>query len=319
MPSITPRTVYVRFGIAAAMSAAVLGVTAVSGQASSIAYVNGNDGNTYVASSTGTDVHEVATGVSSPSLADNGDVYALGGNNVDVYAPGTGAKTPIPITGTNPTQLAVAPFGEKLAWTDGNALIDSTSSASVLNRRTGAVTNFATATGPQWAGFSRLFLSHSPANTLTSSVSVYNGTSTRTVWTPIQGPPAEFYFVLQYAPNAAGTQAAALVWFLTLHSSTFGVVVFPITSSLGPTGNPFATGGSCEVDTGDANPTPSGLTFAWAPNGSAVAYTSATGIKTVSIGAWNSNCSQIGSPQLVIPGGMEPSWGPSNRRNYPTP
>ena len=313
------RTVYVRCGIATAMSALALGVGAMPSQASTIAYVNGSDGNTYVASPTGTDIHEVATGVSSPSLVDSGDVYALNGNNVDVYAPGTGAKTPIPITGTNPTQLAVAPFGEKLAWTDGNALIDSTSSVSVLNRSTGAVTNFAGATGPQWAGFSRLLLSHIDENTLTSSVSAYNGTSTRTVWTPVQEPPAVFYFVLQYAPNAAGTQAAALVWFLTLHSSTFGVVVFHITSSLGPSGNPFATGGACEVDAGDANPTPSGLTFAWAPNGSALAYTSSAGITTVSVGAWNSNCSQIGSPQLVIPNGMEPSWGPSNRRNFPTP
>lgn len=312
------RTAYVRFGIAAATSALVLGVTAVPGHASTIAYVNGNDGNTYVASPTGTDVHEVATGVSSPSLAYNGDVYALGGNNVDVYAPGTGAQTPIPITGTNPTQLAVAPFGQKLAWTDGTTLVDSTA-VNILNRRTGTVTNFPNETGPQWAGFSGLVMSNPDTTDVTSSVEAYNGTATRTLWTPAQEPPAVFYFVLQYAPNPAHTQAAALVWFLTLHSSSFGVIVFPINSRLAPTGNPLAAGGGCEVDAGDTNPTPSGLTFAWAPNGSALAYASATGIKTVSVGAWNSNCSQIGSAQLVIPNGIEPSWGPSNRRDFPTP
>lgn len=309
----------VRAGITAAASAVVLGVTATAGQASTLAYVNFNDNNVYVASSTGTDVHEVATGVTSPSLAANGDLYALAGNQVDVFAPATGAQTPIPITGSDPTQLSVSRYGTRFAWTDGTPVSENTT-VTDLDPSSGVTSTFMDANGPYYIGPYRFTLSEYDINNpATSSVVITDGASSRTLWSPdsgLQGP--EQTIVYEYAPNPAHTEAAAVVLTETLHSISFDLIVFPI-KDLAPTGNPLVTNAFCDIDEGDVNPSPQGQTFAWAPSGSTLAFGSDEGIKEVSVGPWNSNCSQIGTPQVVIPDGYEPSWGPSNRRDFPAP
>jgi hypothetical protein len=315
----------VRCSLAATLAIALTGCLAAGAQASTIAYTNANDGNVYVADSTGANATEVASGVSSPSLAPNGDLYALNaaGNAVAVYVPGAGLTNTIPISGSGATQLAVSPNEASLAFTDG-FLLDPGTTQNILTVAPNTTQTIAGGENGHWTGSGRLAVSVLPASGFGDHAAIVSSNkSVLTNWLPNLGlgnGGIAQELVLEYAPNPSGTLAAAVVTLVGLHIAPMPeLIVFPINPlTLGPTGgNPIKTNAFCPVDPSNYA-FPPGNTVAWSPNGSALAYDSATGISEVTVGKWTAgNCSAvIGAPNVVIPNGYQPSWGASDNRNY---
>jgi hypothetical protein len=311
----------VRWWLVTALAFAIACFAAAGARASTIAYVDGTSNDVYVADSTGADPVEVATGVSSPSLAANGDLYVLNsaGSAVDVYAPGVGASSTIPISASGANQLAVSPSGGSLAWTTGS-LFSTPTTVGVLTVKSNTTQTIANGMYPHWATFGRLAVSSLNISTLAhdATIDYFNRLAIPT-WSP--GMTGIFAnLVLEYAPNPQGTLAAAVVDQVG-PGPTGGpaLVVFPINPlTLAPTGgNPAATLAWCGVDPNFSEGP--GDSVAWAPNGSALAYNTTDGISQVTVGKWTGSCSQIGAPQLVIADGYDPSWGPSNDRDFPAP
>jgi hypothetical protein len=311
----------VRWLLVTALALTIACCVAAGARASTIAYVDGTTGDVYVADSTGADPQEVATGVSSPSLAANGDLYALNaaGSAVDLYAPGAGTSSTIPIAASGANQLAVSPSGASLAWTTGSPFSTSTT-VGVLTVKSNTTQTITNGMYPHWGSLGRLAVSSLNISTLAHNATIdYFNRLAIPTWSP--GMTGIFYnLVLEYAPNPEGTLAAAVVDQVG-PGPTGGpaLVVFPINPlTLAPTGgNPAVTLAWCEVDPNFVEGP--GDSVAWAPNGSALAYNTIGGISEVTVGKWAANCSQIGTPQLVIANGYDPSWGPSNDRDFPTP
>lgn len=312
----------VRCSLAATLAVALACLLAAGARASTIAYINDSDGNVYVADSTGADVTQVAGGITSPSLARNGDVYALNaaGNAVDVYAPGSGLVNTISISGSGASQLAVSPSGGSLAWTDG-APLSSATTLNVLTLKSNTTQTIANGLGPHWATLGRLAVSTLNLSTIQSeALTDFFNKFSLPVWNPDAGVSAPFVgLVLEYAPNPSGTLAAAVADIVGPGPPVGPfLIVFPINPlAFAPTGgNPLVTDAACQVDTNFLDGP--GIAIAWAPNGSALAYDTNSGIAEATVGKWTAgNCAAVvGTPQLVIPNGYAPSWGPSNDRNF---
>ncbi len=309
---------------------------AACAHASTIAYLNTSNNDVYVADSTGGDATDVASGVTSPSLANNGDLYALNsaGTAADEFRPGIGADGSTSLPGGTAFQLAVQPNQGSLMWSAGAEEGDS--DANVLNLATGASQTIKFGLNGHWASFGRVmvptYLSLGEDNPFgVSTVKVDSPGAVRTAWypQPLLEPLTWFNNVFEYAPNPQGTlAAAAYTGFIPSEGVYGGLVIFPINPiTLHPTiSYPLLNG--CQInnyysDSGAFTEAPvlqTGDTFAWAPDGLAIAYDDWNAdISTVTVGLWNSDCSQTGPPQQIIANATEPSWGPSDNRDFPAP
>lgn len=275
----------------------------------------------YVADSTGADVHEVAAGLRSPSLDAFGNLYALDGTSVDVFAPGAGRQATIPTGAAAPTELAVAPYGGRLAVTDGTPLAGPTT-LDVISRSGAPISAITNGFGGYWIGPLGLTASvvNQSGNALVfNHVILDNGLFRRPLWFPDTGVPAPgIAAALEYAPNPQRTEAAVVIFVGAPGNAGEELVLIPISSSLAPTAGGATTLPSCAI--GDDFQLAPGNSFAWSPDGTAIAFTTQNGIATATIGStFSSDCSQVGPEQLVIPDGVQPSWGPSDSRNFPAP
>lgn len=300
----------------AALVVVLGGWFAACARASTIAYLNTSNNNVYVADSSGADATEVASGVTSPSLADNGDLYALNGAGTaaDEFKPGVGADGSTSLPGGSASQLALQPNEGSLMWSTFDGGYGDGGDANVLNLATNATQTINLGLDGHWGAFGRLTVpTYLPAGSYApeygfSTVKVDSAGAVRTIWYPQLeaglGSLGFLYNVIEYGTNPQGTLTAAAITYLHPTEGTLGgLVILPINpiTLLPAISDPLING--CEINdyysafgfygewyfrAGDA--------FAWAPNGSTIAYDDwNSGISTATVGPWNSNCSQIGA------------------------
>jgi hypothetical protein len=281
--------------------------------ASTLAYVK--DGAVWVSAPDGSDAHEVGAGLSYPSLADNGTVYALAApGQVDVLPPGVPARSPITIDGIGINELSVSPDGSELAWRDVQDLEDS---VSVLRLSDGRQTNWLSDAWPKWFSDQQLAMAGPNGGELFDA----STDGKTTVMPDLYSPPDAYETnVVEYAVDRADDKAAAIMDFVhgggppgDPHAHT--LVVFSAADGAPATD----TGNYCALANSYQQPIEAS-DLAWAPDGSELAWQQADGIHIATIGQLDNQCANAdGTSQLTIPGGSEPAWGPSDDRRFPEP
>ncbi len=306
-----------RVGRVAAMLAAVgvLVITSAPAEASSLAYVKG--GAVWVSAADGSDPHEVGTGLTFPALADDGTVYALSGSSqVAVLPPGVPEKPSIAIYGAGPSELSVSPDGNELAWRDVQVGLDDLQhGVSVEQVSDGRRTDILSDEWPVWFSNTQMTMGGPNGGDLfDASLNEEH----QAIW-PDEYTTAYDTSINQYAIDRSGTRGAANMDITTgggppqSDPNAHTLVVFPVANAAPA----VPTKQFCVLDGSQANPVEiSDLT--WSPDGSTLAWQEPDGIHEASVPS-TTECAQIPASTLVIPGGSEPSWGPSDDRRFPEP
>ena len=301
---------------AVVMAVAAAGVGAGAASAGTLAYVK--NGAAWVAAPDGSDAHEVGAGLSYPSLADSGTVYALAGpNQVDVLPPGAPEQSPITIVGIGADELNVSPDGAQLAWRDAQpGLGDIQSGVSTLRIASGLRTDKVGYAWPKWFSASQLTMAGPQGGMLYDPDANLLSNPLPDLFDP---PDAYDTDVWEYDIDRGDDKGAALIDFTQPgppgDPNAHTLVVFPVAGGAPATD----TGHYCLLVNSYHQPIEaSDLT--WSPDGSALAWQQSDGIHIASIGPLDNQCADFGGQsQLVIPGGSEPAWGPSDNRSFPEP
>jgi hypothetical protein len=290
-------------------------IAAASAVASTLAYVK--DGAVWVSAADGSDAHQVGTGLTFPALADDGTVYALAGNaQVAVLPPGVPEKPAIAIYGAGADELSVSPGGNELAWRDVQfGLHDLQHGVSVEQVSDGRRTDILGDEWPAWFSDTEVTMGGPNGGDLfdASTNEEHQG-----IW-PDEYTTAYDTSINQYAIDRSGTRGAANMDITTgggppqTDPNAHTLVLFPVANAVPA----LPTKQFCVLDGSQANPVEiSDLT--WSPDGSTLAWQEPDGIHEASVPT-TSNCAQIPGSHLVIPGGSEPAWGPSDDRQFPEP
>jgi hypothetical protein len=289
--------------------------TAAPGQASTLAYVK--NAAVWVSAADGSDTHEVGSGLSFPALGDDGTVYALAGSaQVAVLPPGEPQRQSIPISGAGADQLSVTPDGGELAWRDVQfGLQDLQHGVSVERVSDGRRTDILSDEWPTWFSDTQLTMGGPNGGDLFDAAT---DQEQQAIW-PAEYTTAYDTSINQYAIDRGATRGAASIDITTgggppnMDPAAHTLVIFPVSN----TTPAVPTTQFCVLDGSQANPIEiSDLT--WSPDGSALAWQAPDGIHEVAVPS-TTDCAQIPASQLVIPGGSEPSWGPSDDRRFPEP
>ncbi len=290
-------------------------IAATPAGASTLAYVKG--GAVFVSAPDGSDAHQVGTGLTFPALADDGTVYALSGDaRVAVLPPGVPEKPAIAIDGAGASELSVSPDGGELAWRDAQfGLDDLQHGVSVQRVSDGRRTDILSDEWPVW--FSDIGLTMGGPN----GGDLFDASTDeehQAIW-PDEYTTAYDTSINQYAIDRSGTRGAANMDITTgggppqSDPNAHTLVVFPVANAAPAE----PTGQFCVLDGSQANPVEiSDLT--WSPDGSTLAWQEPDGIHEASVPS-TTECAQIPGSRLVVPGGSEPSWGPSDDRQFPEP
>jgi hypothetical protein len=283
--------------------------------ASTLAYVK--DGAVWVSAPDGSDAHQVGAGLTFPALADDGTVYALSGDaQVAVLPPGVPEKPAVAIYGAGADELSVSPDGNELAWRDVQVgLHDLQHGVSVEQVSDGRRTDILSDEWPAWFSDTEVTMGGPNGGDLFDAST---DEEHQAIW-PDEYTPAYDTSINQYAIDRSGTRGAANIDITTgggppqTDPNAHTLVVFPVSG-----GAPAVpTGQFCVLDGSQATPVEiSDLT--WSPDGSTLAWQEPDGIHEASVPT-TSNCAQIPGSHLVIPGGSEPAWGPSDDRQFPEP
>jgi hypothetical protein len=283
--------------------------------ASTLAYVEG--GAVWVSAPDGSDAHEVSAGLSYPALTDDGTVYALAGSDqVAVLPPGVPEKPSIAIVGAGAKAMSVSPDGSELAWGDvQEGLNDIQDGLSVLRVADGRRTDILSDRWPVWFSNTDLTMGGPNGGDLFDASTDQEH---QAIW-PAEYATAYDTTINQYAIDRSGTRGAANMDITTRGGpppsdpNAHTLVVFPVANAAPA----VPTTQFCVVDGSQAHPIEiSDIT--WSPDGSTLAWQEPDGIHEVRIPS-TGNCPAIPGSQLVIPGGSEPSWGPSDDRRFPEP
>jgi hypothetical protein len=283
--------------------------------ASTLAYVK--DGAVWVSAPDGSDAHQVGTGLAFPALADDGTVYALAGNaQVSVLPPGVPEKPAIAIYGAGADQLSVSPDGGELAWRDVQfGLHDLQHGVSVQRVSDGRRTDILGDEWPAWFSDTEVTMGGPNGGDLFDAST---DEEHQAIW-PDEYTTAYDTSINQYSIDRSGTRGAANMDITTgggppqTDPNAHTLVVFPV-SNAAPS---EPTGQFCVLDGSQANPVEiSDLT--WSPDDSTLAWQEPDGIHEASVPS-TTNCPQLPGSHLVVPGGSEPSWGPSDDRQFPEP
>jgi hypothetical protein len=300
---------------AAALGVGALVVPAAPAAATTLAFVKG--GAVWVSAADGSQSREVGTGLSSPALGDDGTVYALaGGDQVAVLPPGAPRRSSIPVTGTGDDELAVSPNGDELAWRDVQQGLGNLEDGVTVQRvADGRRTNVLGDSAPVWFSNSEMTMGGPNGGDLYSAAT---NAETPAVW-PAEYTTAYDTSIYLYAIDRADNRGAGVMDITTgggppaSDPKAHTLVVFPV-SDAAPT---VATGQFCVIDGSQADPIEvSNVT--WSPDGNTLAWQEPDGIHAVSIPS-TSSCTTIPAPHLVVAGGSDPSWGPSDDRRFPEP
>jgi hypothetical protein len=261
-----------------------------------------------VSAADGSDAHQVTgTGLSYPTLADNGTVYALepNDNSVDVLPPGAPKLSSVSIPGIGDANLDVSPDGGSIAWQDiRSSPLDPTDlehEVAIERFSDGRQSDFISDAWAEWFNATQL------SDTGPMGGNIYDASKDLTFNTWSFGDVDEFVITRAFDKAAARIDS-------DFDATTPGILVVFANSNGAP-----ATGGNhCYVDNSNNDPIVfSNLT--WSPDGQTLAWQEADGIHEASIGSLQTDCSQVGTSTLVIPGGSEPDWGPSANRSFPEP
>jgi hypothetical protein len=298
----------------ALMMGALVTAAAPAG-ASTLAYVK--DGAVWVSAPDGSDPHEVGSGLTFPALADDGTVYALTGNTqVAVLPPGEPEKPAITIYGAGADELSVSPDGNEVAWRDVQfGLHDLQHGVSVQQVSDGRQTNILGDEWPAWFSDTEMTMGGPNGGDLFDASA---DEEHQAVW-PDEYTTAYDTSINQYSIDRSGTRGGANMDITTgggppqMDPNAHTLVVFPVSGAV--PAEPTAQ--FCVLDGSQATPVEiSDLT--WSPDGSTLAWQEPDGIHEASIPS-TTDCGQIPASTLVIPGGSEPSWGPSDDRSFPEP
>ena len=297
------------------LAVGALASAATPARASTLAYVKG--GTAWVSAPDGSDVHEVGAGLTYPALADDGTVYALSGSaQVAVLPPGVPQKPSIAVSGAGADELSVSPDASELAWRDVQfGLHDVQHGVSVQRVSDGRRTDILSDEWPTWFSDTQLTMGGPNGGDLFDA---FTDQEHQAIW-PAEYTTAYDTSIDQYAIDRSGTRGAASMDITTgggppnTDPNDHTLVVFPV-SNAAPA---EPTGQFCVLDGSQADPTEiSDLT--WSPDGSTLAWQEPDGIHETSVPS-TTNCPQLPGSHLVIPGGSEPSWGPSDDRRFPEP
>jgi hypothetical protein len=290
-------------------------IAAAPAGASTLAYVK--DGAVWVSAPDGSDAHQVGAGLTFPAVADDGTVYALAGNaQVAVLPPGVPEQPAIAISGAGADQLSVSPDGNELAWRDVQfGLHDLQHGVSVERVSDGRRTDVLGDEWPVWFNDTEMTMGGPNGGDLFDAST---NAEHQAIW-PDEYTTAYDTSINQYAIDRSGTRGAANMDITTgggppqTDPNAHTLVVFPV-SNAAPA---VPTSQFCVLDGSQANPVEiSDLT--WSPDGSTLAWQEPDGIHEASVPS-TTNCPQIPGSHLVIPGGSELSWGPSDDRRFPEP
>ena len=295
------------------MAAFVIATTPAG--ASSLAYVK--DGAVWVSAPDGSDAHQVGTGLTFPALADDGTVYALSGDaQVAVLPPGVPEQPAIAIYGAGASELSVSPDGGELAWRDVQfGLNDLQHGVSAQRVSDGRRTDILSDEWPVWFSDTEMTMGGPNGG---DQFDALTDEEHQAIW-PDEYTTAYDTSINQYSIDHSGTRGAANMDITTgggppqMDPNAHTLVVFPVSAAVPAE----PTGQFCVLDGSQADPVEiSDLT--WSPDGSALAWQEPDGIHEASVPS-TTTCSEIPASHLVIPGGSEPSWGPSDDRRFPEP